>query len=112
MNERRKFVRIPEHAQISYQILNSQKEYSSLTKDISQGGIRFWVQEFIPENTHLKIKCTLEKISFSFEAVVRLAWITEDSFSEKYEVGVEFLDIPKKAAERLVEYIDYVRQDL
>ncbi len=107
--ERRKFVRIPEHAEISYEIKPDSKTGSFLTRDISQGGIRFFVHEFIPEKTVLKIRLTLKKIFFSFEAFVKVMWITEDAFNDRYEIGVEFTDMPKPVAERLIAYINYIR---
>ena len=41
MQERRRFVRMPEEATISYKILPDPKIEMFFTKDISQGGIRF-----------------------------------------------------------------------
>jgi len=105
MQERRKFFRIPESSQISYEIIPSVKRRYFIAKDISQGGIRFFVHDFIPKNSLLKIRLTLKKISFSFEAVVKLIWIREEPRSERYEIGVEFLNLPKKAAESLIAYI-------
>ena len=36
-------------------------------------------------------------------------WITEDTFNDRYEVGVEFTDMPKPVAGRLIAYINYIR---
>ena len=105
MQERRRFVRIPENSQISYEIIPRPKVGDFFTKDIGQGGIRFFVHEFIPKNSLLKIRLTLKKISFSFETVVKLVWIREDARADRYEVGVEFTNIPNKAAENLMTYI-------
>ena len=67
MKERRKYVRIHESSQITYELLpgESMKEYA--TKDISQGGIKFLTREFIPKGSRLKIKLNLYKKFFSFE---------------------------------------------
>lgn len=105
MVERRRYVRIPESSQISYEVIPEAKIKNYITKDISQGGIRFFVHEFIPKNTLLKIRLTLKNLTFSFEAVVKLVWIREMSRSDKYEIGVEFINIPKKATEYLIDYI-------
>lgn len=105
MLERRRFVRVPEDSQISYEILSDTKSGDFITKDISQGGIRFLVHEFIPKDSLLKIRLTLQKITFSFEAIARIVWIREDPRNERYEVGVEFTNISKKATERLIDYI-------
>jgi len=105
MLERRKFIRIPESSQISYEILSELKARDYLTRDISQGGIRFFVHEFIRRNSILKIRLTLAKTTFYFEALVKVVWISEDTLSERYEVGVEFVDIPQNATEHLIDYI-------
>lgn len=105
MEERRRYVRIPESSQISYEVMPNVKTRDYITRDISQGGIRFFVHEFIPKNSLLKIRLTLEKVTFSFEAVVKLVWIKEAPRSDNYEIGVEFINIPKKATEYLIGYI-------
>ena len=56
----------------------------------------------------MKIKVTLQKIPFYFEAIVRVVWIKEGSCSERYEIGVEFIDIPKNSTEHLIDYIKSV----
>lgn len=108
MQERRRFIRIPESLQIAYKVVPEVKTKDYLTKDISQGGIRFFVHEFIPKDNFLKVRLTLKKISFSFEAFVRVVWIREDIRNERFEIGVEFINIPKEAAERLIDYIKYI----
>ena len=107
MSELRKYARIPEDSQIFYEIIPipSGKARDGATKDISQGGIRFLTQEFIPKDSHLKIRLTLNKTLFSFEALVKFVWIRQLRYSEIYEVGVEFIDIPPKALEYLINYI-------
>ena len=108
MLERRKFIRIPDSLQIAYKIISEVKTRDYLTRDISQGGIRFFVHEFIPRGNVLKVRLTLDKISFSFEAFVQVVWIKEDIRNERFEIGVEFVNIPKEATERLISYIKYI----
>ena len=105
IHERRKYIRIPEAAQITYEVISDKKIRESVTKDLSQGGIRFLVHYFTPKDSHLKIKISFSKVSFSFEAIVRLVWIREIHYSGEYEVGAEFIDIPEKAKEHLIGYI-------
>ena len=52
-----------------------------------------------------KIRLTLYKTSVTLEAMAKLVWIREIPYSINYEVGVQFVDIPSKAAEYLVNYI-------
>lgn len=105
MRERRKFIRIPEDSPITYEIMDNPKIGDFFTDNISQGGIRFFVHHFIPVKSLLRIKFFLKKITFYFEAVVKVAWVRKVAHSDRYEIGVEFIDIPQKAAEHLIDYI-------
>jgi c-di-GMP-binding flagellar brake protein YcgR len=105
MDERRKYVRIPDSSQLSYEVIPTKKNGKCAVKDISQGGMRFLVAQFIPKGANLKIKLALNRMSFTFEALVRVMWISEVSYGDGYEVGTQFVDIPQKAAKVLMEYI-------
>jgi len=103
--ERRKYVRIPDSSPVSYKVIPEEKISDYVAKDISQGGLRFFVHEFIPKDSLLKVRVTLSETTFSFEAVVKLMWINEVPYSDKYEVGVEFVNLPKESTEYLIDYI-------
>lgn len=105
MTERRKFVRIPENSKISYKVLPNMKKEGSITKDISQGGVRFLVHDFVPKGSLLDIEVALGEVYLSFRCIVKFIWIKKEANSEKYEIGVEFIDLPKKSIERLIGYI-------
>ena len=110
MIERRKFVRIPESSQITYRALSNKKNEGFLTRDISQGGIRFYVHEFIPKDTTLQIRLTLQKVSFSFEALVKVIWYKEIIPNERFELGARFINIPANATNHLINYIKSILQ--
>ena len=105
MKERRKFIRISDRSQISYRVLPSEQSKRLITKNISQSGIRFLVHDFIPKDKLLEISLNIEKIHFSFTAIVKTRWFSKEHGSERYEIGVEFVNIPQKAAGHLVDYI-------
>jgi c-di-GMP-binding flagellar brake protein YcgR len=106
MQERRRYIRIPENLEISYKVIPMEERPSaSATRDISQGGIRFLVHDFIPKNSRLKIRIVLCKPSIVIEALVQLVWIRASAHGDTYEIGVEFVDISQKAAEFLANYI-------
>ena len=105
MKERRKFVRIPERAKIAYRVVPKAKIKRFISKDISQGGVRFFTQDFIPEGTFLEIRITLEKITFSFEGYVEVVWSREYPKKEKCEIGAQFINISRGAKKELIHYI-------
>jgi c-di-GMP-binding flagellar brake protein YcgR len=110
MKERRKFVRISDNSLISYKVVSDAKFGDYFTKDISQSGIRFFTNEFVPKDSILVVRVTTKKMSFSFEALVRVVWIIEDTHKKRFEIGAEFTDIPEEAASHLVRYIKYVME--
>ena len=105
MEERRRYVRIPESLEITYRLVSQPKSLEFITKDISQTGIRFFVHDFIPLNSLVRVKVKIKKIPFSFEALAKVVWAKKDPYSNKYEVGAHFSEIPRKALDHLMEYI-------
>jgi len=103
--ERRRFLRIPENLPVTYELLLNAKTEQCHTKDISQEGIRFFIDNLVPKYSLLKIKLNLDKPSLSFDALVRVVWIKKTPQNDKYEVGVEFISAPKAATEHLIKYI-------
>ena len=73
--------------------------------DISQGGVSFITKEFIPKQTLLDLKLTLENSGLFIEASARVSWVIKKVHSDKYEVGVEFINVSKKSMGYLIDYI-------
>lgn len=105
ISERRKYIRVPESLRIVYEILPAVEAKEYLTKDISQRGLRFLTHEFISKDSCLRIKLSFPKTLFSFEALVKCVWIREKPFSDDFEVGVEFIDLPLDIQRYLISYI-------
>jgi len=106
MEERRKYVRIPEKSQITYKVIPAAGADRYVTKNISANGIKFLVHKFIPKKSLLKIRLTFGRAPLALEGMVRVVWIREVPNSGDYEIGVQFIDIPRKAADHLIEYIN------
>jgi c-di-GMP-binding flagellar brake protein YcgR len=105
MNEKRKFIRILESAEISYRLISKLKLKGTLSKDISKGGLRFTVREFVPKDSTLKIKINLKKIPLSFETTGKVKWIRRMPAGERFEIGVEFVEITRSVLIHLDQYI-------
>ena len=108
MKERRRFTRVPESSEITYRIVSEAKTEHFITQNLSRGGVRFFVHEFIPQGALLKIKLRLKKTCFSFEALAQVRWIEEDLLSERFEIGVKFIDISRNNTKYLLHYIDTI----
>jgi len=66
MQERRRYTRVPESLQIAYEIIPAEEIKEYLTKDISQGGIRFLTHEFIPKDSRLRLRISFPKTIIQF----------------------------------------------
>ena len=103
--ERRKYVRIPDGSQITYQVITGKKACDYITRDLSRGGIRFFVKNFFQKDSILKIKLTMDRAPVTFEAVVKTAWVSQVPHSDQYEIGAQFIDMPSEAVGHLIDYI-------
>ena len=66
------------------------------------------VHEFVPKNSTLKIRLNFKRVSFSFEALANVRWIKKERYGERYEIGVELINIPPEATEHLINYIKII----
>lgn len=105
MREQRKFIRVPVNLQILYKTLSKTEFGNSFTKDISQGGVRFFVSEFIPKGSILKLRILLRRGMLFIEASAKVRWIKEKVGTGRYEAGVEFFNVSEESMEYLINYI-------
>ncbi len=84
-------------------------EHSSITKDISAGGVRFVTGYTLPLGTILELKIQLEKGEKSVDCLAKICRVEEDSVSAMFNLAAYFLDI--SSADR-VRLDNYVRQKL
>jgi len=105
VEEHRRYVRIDEKAPITYTVIPYAKAKQYITSNISQGGMRFFVHDFIQKGSYLKIRPTFSRADVTIEALAELVWISKVPHSDRHEVGVKFVDIPSESADRLANYI-------
>ena len=98
-------MRIPENSQLSYKIVPAAKIQGCLTRDLGQGGMRFYTHEFIPKGSTVEVRVNLKKLSFSFQTFVKVMWSRKEVRGERYEVGAEFVSLPRQSTEHLIRYI-------
>ncbi len=79
-------------------------EHSSITKDISAGGVRFVTGYTLPLGTILELKIQLEKGEKSIDCLGKICRIEEDSVSAMFNLAAYFLDISSADRVRLDNY--------
>jgi len=108
--EKRKYTRIPGSVQLSYRILADIKTNGSITKDISRGGMRLYVKDFLPKDSLLQLVISLKEMHFSFEALARVKWIKKKTNNDNFEIGVEFIEVAEEGLKQLSRYLRLNRQ--
>lgn len=104
--ERRISQRIDSNLPVRYKNLKiTAAPTGSLTKDISEGGIRFKTNEFISLACRLVVEITLPTIQRPVKAISKVAWIRKTSSDNQYELGNQFLEISKEDRAAITDYV-------
>ena len=77
----------------------------SLTKDISEGGIRFASSEFLSIFTRLLVEVSVPSFSRAVKAISKVAWIQKIPRSSQYNVGLQFMDMTEEDKKHLTSFI-------
>ncbi|MBI5150508.1 MAG: PilZ domain-containing protein [Candidatus Omnitrophica bacterium] len=87
--ERRKYRRIDFREPVQFGSANPVRSGGCLSCDLSEGGLRINVNEFVPPGTGLTLQIPLpaQKI---VEYTGRVAWVSKLPFAERYQLGLEF----------------------
>ena len=105
--ERRRSPRIDSNLPVRYRNLRTATiPLGSLTKDISEGGIRFKTNEFISLACRLVVEITLPTVPRPIKAISKVAWIKKTSSSDQYELGNQFLEISKEDKAVINDYVN------
>ncbi|MCM8781609.1 MAG: PilZ domain-containing protein [Candidatus Omnitrophica bacterium] len=107
-DEKRKSPRFRVSLPFEYKKLRGTPEMKkgSVTKDLSLGGTRFVIDEFLPYTARLVLDITLPLPQRSVSAISKVSWIRKLSSGDKYEVGNQFLEMSREDRERLSLYLD------
>jgi len=91
--EQRRYIRLKTHHLLKYRIIRDETEIISFSRNISAGGVLFFIRQDLPLN------CVIDlKINFPFypEPVTVIAKIVRKDYSKVkggYEMGAEFINI-------------------
>ncbi len=89
--EKRQHPRFSFREPVAYNKKEGSPESGSLANDISGGGVRIRVQEFIPLNTVLDLKVHFTAPARTMAVKGFVVWVREVPHSEVYDVGIRFL---------------------
>ena len=105
--EQRQFPRVPLHAPLHFQIKTTSKFGSTVSRDISEGGIRFLSDDFIPVGTSMILEINLGNIPKYINAVAEAVWEQKIPHSERYQLGLRFSELDEVYYQDICEYVRF-----
>lgn len=107
-NERRKFARFDNKLPVQYKNVKELAEsfIGGLTKDISEGGIRFIGNDFLSLANRLLLNIVLPAPFNQIKVISKVAWIRKIPMGDQYEIGNQFLTMSSKDKKELKGYLE------
>jgi c-di-GMP-binding flagellar brake protein YcgR len=106
--EKRKYPRVKTHIPVRIRKMkdgSTAEGESSITKNLSTGGIRFRTGEFISMACRLILEMDLPMFAKPVKAISKVAWIRKTPSGSDYEIGNQFLEMSKEDKELVSEYV-------
>ncbi|MGB5219059.1 MAG: PilZ domain-containing protein [Smithella sp.] len=116
MMERRKEERLQELNEIVISVTSEKKDISkkdflyNVSKDISASGARIQSNILLPVDTLLKIDFKLKTLKKQITTLGKVKWIKINIEDKTYDAGVEFVETPAEAMDKLKFYISQIRR--
>jgi len=116
--QRRSFVRIPVVLNVTYKLKNSDRIYTTYTKDISGGGIKIILPEILKIDDTIQMRIELPPPEDPVDCEGRIVWIDKEErqmgnkLEEILYAGVRFTVIEDKNRERLIRFLFNYQRDL
>jgi len=116
MKEKRKKERIKEFNEITITVISDGenlpegKDMYNYSEDISVSGAKIRSNIILPVDTLLKIDFTLKNLQQQITAVGKIKWVKVIINDDYYEAGVEFVDTPDEAIQKIEDYISWKKK--
>jgi c-di-GMP-binding flagellar brake protein YcgR len=88
--EKRQFDRHIHKEPVEIQSRDLSEPAGALSGDLSSGGIRIYLNVFLPLNTELALQVRLAD-GRVIECTGRVVWVRKNRFNDNYQVGLEFI---------------------
>jgi hypothetical protein len=107
-SEKRKFQRVATHIPVKFRRLRQTEgtdAKSTITRNLSEGGVRFKSDEFISRACRLVVELDMPMFTKPVKAISKVAWIKKSPNGEDFEIGNQFLEISKEDSALVAEYV-------
>lgn len=102
--EKRRFPRFKFKTPIRFQVRGLPKFVNSLTEDIGLGGLSLTTNEFLAPLTNVMLEFDIW--SHFLTPVGRVAWVSPLGHSNRYRLGIEFIELEPEQKNRLKDFLD------
>ncbi len=104
--ERRKHPRISVSIPLRYKELRGRSYLSkgTVSKNLSEGGVRFRTDRFVSLACHLVVEMSLPTIARPIKAISKVAWIKKLPAGDDFEIGNQFLALSNEDEAALSAY--------
>ncbi|MBM3255281.1 MAG: PilZ domain-containing protein [Candidatus Omnitrophica bacterium] len=102
--EKRLYPRLKLGLPLRYQARGTQEFRNALSDNLSIGGISFTALSYIAPSTNLMLEINL--LSRALNPVARVAWAVPIAHSDKYKLGLEFVEFNPRDREYVGDFID------
>lgn len=103
-SEKRNFPRIPLRTPVHYQIRGLAESNHTVSNNISLNGIGIINERFISPQTPVMLEINL--VSRVLRPIGRIAWASPLSHSDRYRIGIEFLELDSQEKSYLKNFIN------
>ncbi|MBN1470308.1 MAG: PilZ domain-containing protein [Syntrophaceae bacterium] len=113
MKEKRKSERLNEFNEITVSVVSGKENLSqekivyNYSEDLSASGAKIRGNILLPVDTILKIDFTLKTLEKQIIALGKVKWIKVIIKDKFYEAGLEFVDTPSEAIQKIKDYISW-----
>lgn len=106
--ERRQQPRVNTTMSVQYRGIRQASDavVTAIARDISTGGVRLLVNEFISVFTRLVLDIAIPFAPKPVRVVSKIAWVRKRPYGEQYEVGAQFTDISEEDKRGLFDFVE------
>jgi len=107
IDERRSTLRAAISFPVECDMLPESDYFYTVSKDLSNGGAKIIVDNFIPKGNIIKMHINI--IDRVVEIKARVAWCNKERIADRYTAGVEFLEVNKSQSGALSKLLSAIQ---
>lgn len=108
-HDKRAYLRTKLSEPVQYQLSETGLENGSVCADISEGGLRIKLNNFIPVGKNIRLQIHLPQ-GHSVECIGKVVWIKQERYSERFQAGISFENPEYKYGEGRHQVRNYINR--